>query len=197
MAKESIMTTGQDDANSFEYFYREHGEALYNYLRKLTGQEEDAEDLLQETLVKIAAHLSDLEDSSRTRSWAFSIATNTAVDFFRRRGGKDIVLFDERIHGGGAASGDIEDRVIVDEMNECIRGEMGRIAPHYHIVLVLHYFEHMSVEEIAGVCGISISAVKVRLHRGRLLLNSILTRGCNFYYDRDSNIRCTRKPGSR
>jgi RNA polymerase sigma-70 factor, ECF subfamily len=195
--KDKTMNPDANDAYSFESFFREHGDALYNYLRKLTGQEEDAEDLLQEALVKIASHLSDLDDPTRIKSWAFSIATNTAVDFFRRRGGKDIVLFDERVHGGDTGSGDIEDRVIVDEMNECIRREMGRIAPHYHIVLVLHYFEHMSVAEIAEVCGISVSSVKVRLHRGKLLLNSILTKGCNFYYDKNSNIRCTPKPGDR
>ncbi len=179
------------DIPDFGEFVRTHGDALFNYLKKLTGVGEDAEDLLQEVYIKIAGRLPDLEDPSKIKTWAFRIATTTAIDFFRKHGGKAALAIDETMPDAATGAGDIEDMVIVDEMNECIRREMGRIAPLYHTVLVLYFFEHMTIAEIAAVCDISESAVKVRLHRGKILLNRILREGCNFYYDSNNNMRCS------
>jgi len=188
------MDPNDAGVDSFELFVRQYSKPLYNYLKKLTGIGEDAEDLLQEVLIKIAERLPDLRDPAKIKTWAFRIATNTAIDFFRKRGKFDQVEFDESLLDGDAANSDIEDEAVVNEMNECIRGEMGRIAPLYHTTLVLYYFEHMAVPEIAKICDISVPAVKIRLHRGKRLLNRVLTEGCNFYFDKNSNMRCSSKP---
>jgi RNA polymerase sigma factor (sigma-70 family) len=187
------MDANNAGADGFEVFVKQYSNALYNYLKKLTGIGEDAEDLLQEVLIKIAERLPDLRDPARIKTWAFRIATNTAIDFFRKSGKFDQVEFDESLLDGDSANGDIEDELVVDEMNECIRREMGRIAPLYQTALVLYYFEHMTVPEIANICDISVPAVKIRLHRGKRLLNRVLTEGCNFYYDKNSNMRCSSK----
>ena len=187
------MDPNDAGVDSFELFVRQYSKPLYNYLKKLTGIGEDAEDLLQEVLIKIAERLPDLRDPAKIKTWAFRIATNTAIDFFRKRGKFDQVEFDESLLDGDAANSDIEDEAVVNEMNECIRGEMGRIAPLYHTTLVLYYFEHMAVPEIAKICDISVPAVKIRLHRGKRLLNRVLTEGCNFYFDKNSNMRCSSK----
>jgi RNA polymerase sigma-70 factor (ECF subfamily) len=179
---------------SIESFVKDYNESLYRYLQKITGSSEDAEDILQESLIKIAESLTDLNDHSRLKIWAFRIATNTAMDFFRKNCKVSYIEFDERLYDPETEERDIEDKIIVDEMNECIRGEMSRIAPHYNTVLILYFFEHMNISEIANICEISVSTVKVRLHRGKKLLNRILSEGCNFYYDKNSNIRCVSKP---
>jgi len=191
-----FMNSNDTAGISFESFAKEYSEPLYRYLRKLTGGGDEAEDILQETLIKIAGSLSDLKDISKVRTWAFRVATNTAMDFFRKSGKNSYIEFDENLYEPGADGGDIEDKIIQDEMNECIRREMSRIAPHYNTVLVLYFFEHMSIAEIANICDISVTAVKVRLHRGKKLLNRVLSEGCNFYYDKNSNICCSSKPQS-
>jgi RNA polymerase sigma-70 factor (ECF subfamily) len=178
---------------NFEAFVKEYSDILYSYLARITGSGADAEDILQETLIKIAASLADLKDPSVVKTWAFRIATNTAMDLFRKNGKYNIVEFDENIFEAEEPGSGVEDRVIVEEMNDCIRKEMSRLAPHYYTVLILFFFEHMSIAEIADICGISVSAVKVRLHRGKNLLKMILSEGCNFYYDKNSNIRCVSK----
>ncbi len=190
-----MISNDNTDAYNFESFARAYSEMLYNYLRKLTGNGEDAEDILQEVLLKIAGGLPDLEDPARIKTWAFRIATNAAIDFFRKHGKNEHILFDESMIGGNEADSDIEDMVIVDEMNECIRREIDRIPPHYRTVLTLHYYEHMTISEISRICDISEATAKIRLHRGKLLLNSILNDSCNFYYDKNCNIRCSSKPG--
>jgi RNA polymerase sigma-70 factor (ECF subfamily) len=178
---------------SIESFIRDYNDALYRYLRKITGSGEDAEDILQESLIKIAESLSSLNDPLKIKTWAFRIATNTAMDFFRKSKRANYVEFDEKLYEPDIMENDIEDKIIVDEMNECIRGEMSRIAPNYNTVLILYFFEHMSIAEIASICDISAATVKIRLHRGKKLLNKILAEGCNFYYDKNSNIRCSSK----
>lgn len=173
---------------SIESFIKDYNDALYRYLRKITGSGEDAEDILQESLIKIAESLSSLNDPLRIKTWAFRIVTNTAMDFFRKNKKVNYVEFDEKLYDPEIKEDDIEDKIIVDEMNECIRGEMSRIAPNYNNVLILYYFEHMNISEIASICDISLATVKIRLHRGKKLLNKILSEGCNFYYDKNSNI---------
>jgi RNA polymerase sigma-70 factor (ECF subfamily) len=182
-----------DNSINFESFVKEYSSQIYLYLARLTGKGEDAEDILQETLIRIAESLHSLKDPSSLKTWAFRIATNTAMDQFRKNGRYSIVEFDENIHEPDEQESGVEDKVIVDEMNECIRNEMSRLAPHYHTVLILYFFEHMSINEIADICGITVSAVKVRLHRGKNLLKKILSEGCSFYYDKNSNIRCVSK----
>ena len=183
----------QDNTRSvydFENFVKTYGDAVYNYLNKLAGDGMDAEDIMQEALLKIADGLPELRDPAKIKTWAFRIATNAAIDFLRGRN-KSNTVFDESLINDADGGDDIEDRAVVDEMSECIRREMGRLASHYHTVMVLHYFEQMSVAEISKICEISESTVKIRLHRGRLLLNRMLSEGCNFYYDRNSNMRCS------
>jgi len=191
------MSTDINAGISFESFAKDYSDSLFRYLSKLTGGGDEAEDILQETLIKIAESLPDLNDISKIKTWAFRIATNTAMDFFRKNSRFMHIEFDENLHEPEITENDIEDKIIVDEMNECIRREMSRIAPHYNTVLILYFFEHMSIAEIAGICDISVSAVKVRLHRGKKLLNKVLSEGCSFYYDKNSNLRCSSKPQER
>lgn len=187
------MEPGNSAGINFESFVKEYSDSIYNYLARLTGRGEDAEDILQETLVKIAGALPELKDSASIKTWAFRIATNTAMDLFRKNGRCNFVEFDENLHETEEQGSSVEDKVIVEEMNECIRREMSRLAPHYYTVLILYFFEHMNIAEIADICDTSVSAVKVRLYRGKNLLKQILSDGCSFYYDKNSNIRCVSK----
>ncbi len=181
------------DIQDFESFVKEHSDALYNYLKRLTGNGEDAEDVLQEVLIKIAERFSDLREPAKIKTWAFRIATTTAIDSFRKNGKSEHPAFDESLLDRAIAEDDIEDGVVVDEMNECIRNEISRMPSHYRTALVLFFYEHMTISEIAGICDISESSVKIRLHRGKNLLGNMLNEGCNFYYDRNSNMRCSSK----
>ncbi len=189
------MNASNDNVvRDFEEFVKIYHDSLYNYLRKLVGDSQDAEDILQEVLIKIADRLPDLREPEKVKTWAFRIATNTAVDTFRKRERSNVV-FDESLINETGAVDDFEDRLVLDEMNDCIRMEMSRMAPRYYMALVLYYFEHMTVSEISNICDISEASVRIRLHRGKNLLHRILSEGCDFYYDRNSNIRCSRTEG--
>jgi RNA polymerase sigma-70 factor (ECF subfamily) len=178
---------------SLDSYINNYNDLLFRYLNKLTGSEDDAEDILQESLIKIAECLPDLNDPSKLKTWSLRIATNTAMDFFRKNRKFVQIEFNETQHDAEVNDTDIIDRIMIEKMNRCIHKKMHCIAPHYNTAITLFFFENMSISEIADICDVSVSAVKVRLHRGKNLLKKMLLEGCNFYINDNNDIRCYSK----
>jgi len=169
---------------------------LTGYLRKMVGNAADADDLLQETLMRIARGLPHFESRSSPKTWAFRIATNVAIDFMRKTGRVELMEFDESCRlaeGDLATERDDEDRLVLAEMNACVREVIDSLPPEYGAVLVLFNLEGRSVAEVAEICGISVSLAKVRIHRGKGRLKKALDRECVFYETTEGNLRCDRK----
>lgn len=180
-----------DDSLIFEDLIRRYHAPLFNYLNKLAG--DSAEDLLQETLLRVSQSYSSLKDAASAKAWMFRIATNVAMDHFRSRR-VDLRCDDsECAQIADSGSRGIEESLIIEEMNDCIGRIIGTMPHIYRAVMLLFHFEGLSIDEIASACDLSPSAVKVRLHRGKQLLRKSLNNACDFYYDDDSNLHCSEK----
>jgi RNA polymerase sigma-70 factor (ECF subfamily) len=165
---------------------------LLRYLQRLTGESAIANDLLQETLSRIATGLPGFEGRSSVRTWAFSVASRVAADHFRRPETRlHVVDVDELPEVGEEA--DADERLIVDEMNACVRGVIDGLAADYRAALVLHDLEGLTAAETAQVCGCSVETAKIRIHRARRRLRQALEGQCTFYRDRNGVVRCDRK----
>ncbi len=176
----------------FEDVAREMSGPLLRYLARLTGNEATARDLLQETLSRIARGLPDFEGRSSLRTWSFSVATRVAADHFRRPETRaQVVDVDELSEV--ADVGEIDERLIVDEMNSCVRGVIDGLPADYRTALVLHDIEGLTAAETARVCSCSLETAKIRIHRARRRLRQALEAECSFYRDRDGVVRCDRK----
>lgn len=168
--------------------------SLYHYLSRYVGDPEVAKDLLQETLMRISRGLPSFEGRSELKTWAFSIATRAAADYFRQPEHRlAITEFPE--------SGDVPDmdpsaeaRLVIDEMNACVRQVIDSLPEDYRAALLLHDIEGLTAEQAAAICGCSLATAKVRIHRARLRLREALRRECEFYRDSDDVFRCDRKP---
>jgi RNA polymerase sigma-70 factor (ECF subfamily) len=79
------------------------------------------------------------------------------------------------------------------EMSECVQEFVERLHETYRSVMVLYYLEGFSIEEIAGILGASSVSIRVRLHRAREELRSLLEEGCDFCRDERDVFVCTRK----
>ena len=180
-------------APTFEAIAAELGPALGRYLRKMIGSAADADDLLQEVLMRIARALPDLEQRSSLKGWAFRIATNAAIDQLRRAKQATFTEFSEEADLGDAAGLDDEDRLVIGEMNACIRETIDSLPPDYRAALVLFNLEGKSVAEVAAICEITPSLAKVRIHRGKARLKQALEMTCDFYRSGDGTLRCDRK----
>jgi RNA polymerase sigma-70 factor (ECF subfamily) len=184
------MTRDETPIPSFEQVVGELSKPLFGYLRRMVGNPADADDLLQEALIRIARRLPTLEQSAAVKTWAFRIASNVAIDHIRKNKRVDLVEFTEEEDRDDV---DEEDRLVLDEMNSCVREVIDSLPPDYRAALVLFNLEGRSIAEIAETLGISDGAVKVRIHRARKRLKEALDRECIYYTTSDGTLRCDRK----
>ena len=166
---------------------------MFNYLLSLSLSRSRAEDLLQETLLRISRGLREFEGRSSPKTWAYSIATRTAIDHVRKARdtrGVGEVDAEESLADAGEDAGE---RLVIDEMNTCIREEIDSLPGDYRAAIVLHDLEGLTAAETAEIVGCSLATAKIRIHRARQRLKQALERDCTFYYDRDQTLRCDRK----
>jgi RNA polymerase sigma-70 factor (ECF subfamily) len=176
-----------------EQVIKELSGPLRRYLARYAGDRALADDLLQETLIRITRSLPGFAGRASVKTWAFSIATRVAADHFRQPAHRArIVDIDEapEIVDGDPA---IDQRLVVDEMNACLRKVIDSLPEDHRAALVLHELEGLTADQIADVLGCSIATAKIRIHRGRLRLKEALKGECDFYRGPDDVLRCDRK----
>jgi len=177
---------------SFEDVIEDLGPALRSYLERMVGDPMLADDLFQETSIKIADGLPGFEGRSTLKTWAFRIAHHVCLDHFRKRSSKQTFLeFLDEEHP--APEPEQDEAIVIGEMNECIRGVIDSLPPDYRTALVLHDLEGLTAAEVARVGECSLATAKIRIHRARARLRAALQDQCRFYVDRDQVLRCDRK----
>ncbi|MHC4559902.1 MAG: RNA polymerase sigma factor [Planctomycetota bacterium] len=193
-------TTGLD----FSDIYNEFHEKLHCYLERMIGKN-DAEDVTQEVFVKINKGLKDFKGESSLSTWVYRIATNTALDILRSRTfrqNKQKISLCDAGDESEAEEKDIqaqekelsaEREAIRNEMNECIREFVDKLAENYRTVIILSELKELKNQDIADILGISLDAVKIRLHRARARLKEEFEAGCEFYHNEDNELACDRK----
>ena len=182
----------------FNGIFQEFQPRIHRYLGHLCG-EADAGDLTQAVFLKVSQSLAGFRGDSSLATWIYRIATNTARDhalssLTRQR--QEEVLFDENGTVDDLPDEDVpgtEREYIRREMNACIRGVVDQLPESYRAVLLLSDFEELTNAEIAGVLGVSVDAVKIRLHRGRSALRRAMECRCSFYHDERNELMCDRK----
>jgi len=152
---------------------------LMRYLMFLTGKREVAEDLFQETWIRVLRRGSQYNGEARFDTWIFTIARNLVIDLSRKRtmasldemreGGEDERPF-EIIEDGPSPLDQFQGRENAAEVAAVIR----TLEPSYREVLTLRFHEEMSLEEIAAVTRAPLSTVKSRLYRGLAALKPAL-----------------------
>ena len=169
---------------------------LRRYLQRYIGEPSAAEDLLQETLIRIERGLTGFQGRSSIKTWAFAIATRVAADYRRAPEHKvDVVEIDEASAEPDTAES-IEKRLVIDEMNSCVRKVIDSLPEDYRAPLVLHELQGLTAEDTANICGSSVATAKIRIHRGRQRLKAALRDECTFYRDTEDVFRCDRKRSS-
>jgi len=183
------MTTNGESVPSFEHLANELRRPLFGYLCRMVGNSADADDLLQDTLIRIANGLPMLEKSIAVKSWAFRIATNIAIDHIRKNKRASLVELNEDYDHDDKS----EDRLVLDEMNSCIREVIDSLPPDDRAAIVLFNLEGKSISETAEILGISLGTTKVRIHRAKKRLKEAMDRECTYYTTLDGIIHCDRK----
>jgi RNA polymerase sigma-70 factor (ECF subfamily) len=187
----------------FSDVYNEFHERICRYLERMVGKG-DGEDLTQEVFIKVDKGLNDFKGASKLSTWIYRIATNTALDKLRSRSFREDknkvrlnpAIEDEDVDDSkipaAQTSLSAEREAIRKEMTECIREFVDRLGEDYRTVIILSELKDLKNQQIAEILGISLDAVKIRLHRARARLKAEFEAGCDFYHDEDG-LACDRK----
>lgn len=167
--------------------------SLLRYLGRYTGDPDLAEDLLQETLIRITRGLPSFAGRAQLKTWAFSIATRVAADHYRQPANRVRIVDVAEAPDVADPDPSIEQRLVVDEMNACVRQVIDSLPEGYRAALVLHDLEGLTAAQTAEISECSLPTAKIRIHRARQRLQDALKRECEFYRDSDNVLRCDRK----
>jgi RNA polymerase sigma-70 factor (ECF subfamily) len=151
------------DRAAFDEIVSRYKLRLFRFAYRLLGDRSEAEDAVQETFIRVYKAIPAYRPDGYFSSWIYRIALNECR---RRRRGFRIHLPLETVQQT-APGPDPEQSAMTAERNRQLRQAIGALPEHYRIVMMLFYFDEMSVDEISRTIDVSVSAVKVRLHRGR------------------------------
>jgi RNA polymerase sigma-70 factor, ECF subfamily len=170
---------------------------VVRYLTRLLGRS-DAEDVAQMVMLKVSEGLRGFRGEAGLSTWIYRVATNAALDRLRVRhpedGGDPLPREDDaEAVPPEAQSPSAEATVLRGEMSACIRAFVEALPANYRTVMVLAEIEGFTNAETAQILGISIDAVKIRLHRARAALRRDLEAGCAFDHDERRGLACDRK----
>jgi len=174
----------------FQDIYHHHEPKVKQFIRALVRDDWVADDLVQETFISVQKNLDRLRDPSRLSAWVYRIAYNRCQDHFRRLGQaakQEQVLSQKTDMLSEPLFLKAYDQ---HQMGACVRHKVSLLPEKYRSVLVLFDLLDFSHKEIAEILDISVDNVKVRLHRGRRQLKTILRNACRLENDERNVLIC-------
>ena len=171
----SLIVSGEK--NLFYDLIRPHEHRLRRVALAVVRNETDAEDVVQETLVKAFQNLSGFRADSRLSTWLISIALNEARGHLRRRGllaFEPLEAYCERLWNAGDELSNPYYMAEQSEVKQIVWRALSGLHPRYRNIYVLRELHELSTQRAAEQLGISLSVAKTRLHRARHLLQGRL-----------------------
>lgn len=157
---------------AFQVLYDRHHRAVFHFLLRFVGDRQAAEDLLQETFLRVFAHREEYQPRAAFKAWLFTIARNLVLDQLRRqRGSPEGEEALETVADPGATP---LEQAAARELGERLQAAVLKLSPTEREVLLLGRFAGLSHEEITEVTGASLGAVRVALFRALQRLRTLL-----------------------
>lgn len=168
------------DQKSLEFLIERYLKPIYYFSHRMVGTVHDAEDVTQETFVKAWKHLKKFDERKSFKTWLFSIAKNTALDFLKKKKAVPFSAFDNE-EGDSALTESIADPEALPpevfdraDLAEFLASAMAKLPPMYRAVLTLRYHEQLRFREIAEVLHEPLHTVKSRHRRAVMMLRKLL-----------------------
>lgn len=183
MSDEELLSSSlEGNLVAFDLLVDRYYDRLYGYLLRFLKDSDVAEDLLQETFLRVWKKRGEFRNIASFSTWIYTIAGNLARSEWRRRKRWRMVRLGpgdsedepdiELAATGGEPDKTVENRLAVKELSE----EVARLPERYRQVVILRDIQGMTYEEIAGIVQIPVGTVKSRLNRGRLILQEKLSK---------------------
>lgn len=181
-----VRAAATGDRVAMEQLLMRAQEVAYRFSLLACGHPEDAEDVMQEALLKTYQHVGRIADPDAFRTWLYTTVRNACLMKRRRRAGEPVTF--ESIEQGSARAGDevasievadqtpgVDQRMIEDWADARLRDALKRLPPAYRVIILLREMEGLPTKEVAAITGYSEANVKTRLRRARLMLRRELS----------------------
>lgn len=173
-----LISEALHDKQQFAKIVDRYEAALKRYLVRLGCRDShDAQDILQNVFIKVYVNLNDYDSTLKFSSWLYRITHNEAIDFFRKRKVRPIVLQHQdmlRIFESLSDETDISESLHRKQNNEVINKALLRLESLYRDVLILRFLEEKSYDDISDILKVPAGTVAIRINRGKKLLRKIL-----------------------
>lgn len=179
--------------------FASYHERIRRYIQSMVHDPAEADDLTQETFLQAHRGLESLRDANAVAAWLYRIATRVCYDRFRKSARQpSLKSLDVSGSDGATSLRDRTDEPTLDqviertEMSACVRSFLDNLSNDYRQAILLHDLEGLTNVEIAEMLGMSLAAVKIRVHRARQKLQAALAANCDFSYDERGVFVCER-----
>src|SRR5919198_3737705 len=180
-----IQRVKAGDHEAFDVLFQRHFPTVYRQAFRLVGTQAEAEEVVQEVFLTLYEKAQTFRGESAFSTWLYRITMNAALSRLRRRKRAEALPLDDylpRFREDGHHlvrpvvdwSNELEERLAKEEMSQLIQEAMDQLQPVDKAVVMLSDLEGLSDREISTTLGLTVSAVKARLHRSRLVLRGKL-----------------------
>lgn len=183
-----VSRAAAGDEGAFEDLVRRHQDRVYRLARRLTSDDAETADVLQDTFLQVFRHLGEFRGEARFSTWLYRVAVNAALMRRRARARRPADSLDEYLprfddQGRHAATpaelrvvSRVEERLDLETLAARARAGVARLPDIYRDAFVLRDLEELPTAEVASVLGIAPAAVRQRVHRARLMLRGYLSK---------------------
>lgn len=165
--------------HQFERIYQEQKNSVYGYLYYMTKNHQTAEDLSQETFLKVYLGMKKFKGECSEKTWCLTIARNTFLSFARKK--RPELLCEECPDQILPFDNIPEEKMIEQENRKEMAAVFSALNADDRTILLLRDYERLSYAEIAGIMGLSESVTKVRIYRARGRYRKIFGTNCSVF----------------
>lgn len=169
------------DAKSLEILFGRYLKPIYSFTYRYVGGGQDAEDITQEVFVKAWRNIKKFDQSRSFKTWLFSIAKNTAIDFLKKKRAIPFSEF-ENENGENMITETLADPSPLPQelleragMAQMLNSAMEKLSPKYRMILFLRYNDHFNFREIAESLGEPLFTITSRHRRALAMLKKLLS----------------------
>ena len=158
----------QGNADEFRALVERHSTRVFRLAFRMTGNEQDAEDVVQESFLRAYRNIDRFEARSDFLTWLYRIVTNCALDFMRSRGTRQRLVSEsefDKVPLSASGLPDPEHLAIGSEFQRRIASALDVLTPMERTAFILRHYEELSIQEIARTLGVGNSAAKQGIFR--------------------------------
>ncbi|MFZ1748566.1 MAG: sigma-70 family RNA polymerase sigma factor [Saprospiraceae bacterium] len=156
----NMMLSPASRNEGYRHLVSKYKEKLYWHIRRMVTEHEDADDVLQNTFLKVVKNIDHFKSQSSLYTWLYRIASNESLNFIQSRKNKSFVSLDSRIQYGGSVEGNIDGDLILNKLAKAIES----LPDKQKLVFNLRYYDEMPYHSMAEVTDTSVGALKASYH---------------------------------